>query len=465
MKHYSKKVYETDVSIWTFHPSEGIPVLMQQKNRQYIDKFHNKYYEDMGFMLVEISNCSLFSYVDKKGNKTNKSIPYGTTMRDKGHWINKPYINDWLVTMIYQNDKFIIDDFTNIDKYPDALIMFGGYPCILGGKKDSRKWDKTAHLFSSTSRTIIGQKSDATIIKIVTKNGKGLTADQCAELCISLEIVNAVILDSGESSQQIINGNHVNSNRRRVANGLGTYAKKGYNIVYQDDTVDLIIDPGHGGRDLGGGSNKYWIEKDRVLDISLYQYKRFKELGIKVALTRESDITLVSTDRIKKIVDSGAKYCISNHINAGGGDGAETIHSIYSKGQMAYEIAECIKKDGQNIRRVFTRTYPSNNKLDYYYLHRETGAVETTIVEYGFADSKKDDVEQILNYWKYYAEAVIEGYCKVVGVKYTPNEYTLIPKENDELEILQQENIMLKDKVKDFEDTIQEIKDLANRML
>ena len=42
----------------------------------------------------------------------------------------------------------------------------------------------------------------------------------------------------------------------------------------------IIIDPGHGGMDFGGGTNIYFKEKDKNLDISLYQYNRFKELGI-----------------------------------------------------------------------------------------------------------------------------------------------------------------------------------------
>lgn len=182
----------------------------------------------------------------------------------------------------------------------------------------------------------------------------------------------------------------------------------------------LIIDPGHGGRDPGGGSNQYFLEKDLVLKISLYQYRRFIELKVPVTMTRETDITLDSRPRTSKVKKSGAKYCISNHINAGGGDGAETIHSIHSDGSLARTLVNEIQKEGQNIRRVFTRTYPGNNGLDYYYMHRETGAVKTIITEYGFADSKRDDVDQLRQDWEKYAEAVIRGFCKHIGHPYTP---------------------------------------------
>ena len=185
-----------------------------------------------------------------------------------------------------------------------------------------------------------------------------------------------------------------------------------------DIQMSLIIDPGHGGKDKGGGSNQYWLEKDMVLKISLYQYERFKELGVDVCLTRDSDMYLSPNQRTSIVKESGAIHCISNHINAGGGDGVETIHSIYSEGELANAVANEIVKEGQNLRRVFTRTLPYRDRSDYYFMHRETGEVSTVIVEYGFADSKKDDVEQLLHHWKEYAEAVVKAYCRFINHPY-----------------------------------------------
>ena len=84
----------------------------------------------------------------------------------------------------------------------------------------------------------------------------------------------------------------------------------------------VIIDPGHGGVDSGArGSNL--LEKEYNLLISRYMYDRFKELGVPVYITRDSDTTLEPTDRIKKIMsfygnDPNA-VLVSNHLNAGGG--------------------------------------------------------------------------------------------------------------------------------------------------
>lgn len=180
----------------------------------------------------------------------------------------------------------------------------------------------------------------------------------------------------------------------------------------------LIIDPGHGGIDPGGGTNRYWKEKDLTLKISLYQYNRYKELGVPVAITRTIDTTLDPDERTRIVRNSGAKYCHSNHINAGGGDGAEVIHSIYDGKDMAERIAQELRSEGQNIRRVFTRTLPGNASKDYYFIIRETGTVITNIIEYGFADSPGDDIEQLRNNHLVYAEAVVRTFCQYVGFTY-----------------------------------------------
>ena len=85
----------------------------------------------------------------------------------------------------------------------------------------------------------------------------------------------------------------------------------------------VIIDPGHGGVDSGArGSNL--LEKEYNLLISRYMYDRFKESGVPVYITRDSDTTLEPTDRIKKImsfyVNDPNVVLVSNHLNAGGGD-------------------------------------------------------------------------------------------------------------------------------------------------
>lgn len=179
--------------------------------------------------------------------------------------------------------------------------------------------------------------------------------------------------------------------------------------------LSLIIDPGHGGRDTGGGCNNHFLEKDMNLKISLYQYKRFKELGVSVKLTRYDDKYLSSTSRTNIVKSSGAELCISNHINAGGGEGFEAIYSIHSDGELCKLIAAEVIKEGHILRRVFSR---KGSKGDYYYMHRKTGSVKTLIIEYGFADNQTD-TKRIITKWKDYAEAVVRAICIAYDIPYT----------------------------------------------
>lgn len=86
----------------------------------------------------------------------------------------------------------------------------------------------------------------------------------------------------------------------------------------------VVIDAGHGGDDPGSSGNGI-IEKELTLKISQYMYDRLKELGIPVTMTRTTDETLNPTDRVNRILDAYGNnsnvIVVSNHINAGGGDG------------------------------------------------------------------------------------------------------------------------------------------------
>lgn len=177
----------------------------------------------------------------------------------------------------------------------------------------------------------------------------------------------------------------------------------------------LIIDPGHGGTDPGAVSTE--LEKDWTLKISRYQLERFKQLGVPVALTRAEDVTMDSGPRTKAVRDSGAKYCISNHLNAGGGNRGEVIHSMYNDGKLAHAIKAALEAAGQDYVKVYVREGKRYPGKDYYYMHRETGRVQTQIVEYCFIDNVKD-FEEFKRNWKEYAEAVIKAFCSFTGYQY-----------------------------------------------
>ena len=184
----------------------------------------------------------------------------------------------------------------------------------------------------------------------------------------------------------------------------------------------VIIDPGHGGTDSGATGNNL-LEKDYNLLISKYMYDRFKELGVPVAITRDSDTTLSPTDRVNTILNkfgnSSDVILISNHVNSGGGEGAEVIYALKNRDTLAKRILENIGATGQTTRKYYQRRLPSDTSKDYYFIHRNTGNLEPLIVEYGFIDSAKD-VEFLKENYKELAEAVISAVANYIGVPYTP---------------------------------------------
>ena len=199
----------------------------------------------------------------------------------------------------------------------------------------------------------------------------------------------------------------------------------------------IVIDPGHGGTD-GGASGNGIVEKDLTLEISKYMYDKFDELGVPVSITRTTDETLSPTERVERILapygNESDVIVISNHINAGGGDGAEVIYALRNNGKLANTVLEEIRLSGQNVRKAYQRRLPSDTSKDYYFIHRNTGITEPIIVEYGFLDSTSDDVSQLKNNWRDYADAVVRGVSEYIGITYDEEvEGVYIVKKGDSL--------------------------------
>lgn len=191
----------------------------------------------------------------------------------------------------------------------------------------------------------------------------------------------------------------------------------------------IVIDAGHGGDDPGAIGNGI-IEKDLTLDISKYMYNQFRKLGIPTTLIRTDDETLNPTERVERILDaygsSNDVIVISNHINAGGGDGAEVIYALRNNNNLANLILNSIEATGQNVRKAYQRRLPSNTAKDYYFIHRNTGNTQPIIVEYGFLDSKEDDVNQLKNNYEEYAQAVVDAVAEYIGLNVSDNYYTVV---------------------------------------
>lgn len=190
---------------------------------------------------------------------------------------------------------------------------------------------------------------------------------------------------------------------------------------------NVVIDAGHGGSDSGAVGNGI-IEKDLNLKISKYIYDRLKNLGVNVKMTRDDDVTLAPNERTQKVLNAFGNtsdvLVISNHINSGGGDGAEVIYALRNNDTLSNLVLSELSNEGQNIRKAYQRRLPSDPSKDYYFMHRNTGNTESIIIEYGFLDSKGDDVNQLKTKWQDYAEAVVRAIIEYLNLEYIPIEGT-----------------------------------------
>lgn len=193
----------------------------------------------------------------------------------------------------------------------------------------------------------------------------------------------------------------------------------------------IVIDAGHGGADSGAVANGL-LEKNLTLEISNLMADKLRNLGVQVFQTRTFDETLTPQERIKRIMNAFGNsedvIVISNHINAGGGDGAEVIYALRNTSDLSNLILDELSRSGQNIRKAYQRRLPSDISKDYYFIHRDTGITEPVIIEYGFIDSKKDDVNQLKNDTSSLVDAVVRALSTYINIPYiSSNTYIVKP--------------------------------------
>lgn len=183
----------------------------------------------------------------------------------------------------------------------------------------------------------------------------------------------------------------------------------------------IVIDAGHGGSDPGAIGNGYQ-EKNINSMMADYMFNRFNELGIPVKYIRSTDETLSPKERTRQILEAYGNdpnvLVISNHINAGGGEGAEVIYALRNNDNFSKKILNNLAEAGQKTRKVYQRRLPSDPSKDYNFLFRDTGVTEPVIVEYGFIDNK-NDITRVVNNAEKYAEAVVKAVAEYKNIPYT----------------------------------------------
>lgn len=166
-----------------------------------------------------------------------------------------------------------------------------------------------------------------------------------------------------------------NNRNKKINIDSGDYLLDGIFVPYMKMTVkkqrlpkdvyDIVIDPGHGGNDCGAVKGEYF-ESKITLDYSIKLKNKLEELGLKVKLVRDSDVSVNTYGTNGRAVipnEVKAKYVFSIHLNST----VETMRrggvEVYSPPNSNLDFSKLI---ADNIVKIAKTTYSPNeiNKVD-----------------------------------------------------------------------------------------------------
>lgn len=181
----------------------------------------------------------------------------------------------------------------------------------------------------------------------------------------------------------------------------------------------IVIDPSKGGRESGVTGNGI-VEKDYNLLISEYIFNRLKSLGADVKIIRTTDEYISEDDRANKILNAygnNSKVVALSNMLGNTGSGAEIIYALRNNSNLASSLAENLDDAGLIVSKYYQRRSENDTSKDYYNIQKDTGLIETIIVNYGNINNI-NEATNIKNEWEDYAEAVVKSLANYTNVPY-----------------------------------------------
>lgn len=219
-------------------------------------------------------------------------------------------------------------------------------------------------------------------------------------------------------------------NKKIVINSKNKYDTLMLNVSdnRNKNVYDVVIDPGHGGKNTGACKYKY-CETDFTMDIAIKIKSLLEEYGMKVKLTHEKD-QLKNDEKLNEYGEHGravipyevnAKYVFSIHLNNTNTSSVSGLE-IYTAKNINYDFAKNLRdniitntKINSSVKikdKIFDGIYSRNfTKVDiaessrqfeeegkkpyditansnYYYIIRETGGIVTG----SYVDDRNEDI-------------------------------------------------------------------------
>lgn len=177
--------------------------------------------------------------------------------------------------------------------------------------------------------------------------------------------------------------------------------------------VQVVIDPGHGGKDVGAEYNGRY-EKDDNLALALLVNEMLREMGIESAMTRNKDKQISLENRCKIANFKKADLFVSLHRNSA--EGAKGVEIWISSDEpetdskLADNILTALDKVGISQNRGVKSGYARGEGNYYVNSHTE---MPSCLVELGFINSETDNILYDENIGEY-ALAIAEAIAKTL---------------------------------------------------
>jgi len=143
----------------------------------------------------------------------------------------------------------------------------------------------------------------------------------------------------------------------------------------------VVIDAGHGGKDPGAIGKTGLREKDVNLDIAKRLAVLLKNEGIKVVMTRSSDVFIPLERRVRIANDADVDLFISIHSNS------NRVRSL--KGFEIY----CISPQVSDLNRAWKSAQSTKLNLDNAHFHDNTTALRATLWDMIYTVNRAESIE------------------------------------------------------------------------
>ena len=176
----------------------------------------------------------------------------------------------------------------------------------------------------------------------------------------------------------------------------------------------VIIDAGHGGKDLGCHPDKFY-EKHLTLDTA-YRLKALLDMrGVPNIMIRDNDYYLTLAQRVSKANQYSKAIFVSIHYNSASPTSVHGIETFYFGGaSRSLSLAQNVHSAMLNRVSVKDRKVKSRRGL-YVLKHTRHPSI---LVEGGFLSNKKERSKVLKGeYRQALAEGIAQGICKFLGYR------------------------------------------------